>query len=47
MADVKSIDNIGEGVEAGIGSLLHYGSQMPDGDLFSVIDLALNERTAL
>jgi len=29
------------------GILLHYGSQMPDGDLFSVIDLALNERTAL
>ena len=30
-----------------IDNQLHYGSQMPGGDLFSAIDLALNERTAL
>jgi len=26
---------------------LHYGSQMPDGDLFSAIDLALNDMEVL
>lgn len=47
MAGVKSIDNIGEGIEAKIDDLLHYGSRMPGGDMFSAIDPTFNERTAL